>query len=249
MENIDSKMNNFTVAVQNQLSFNKLLETQIARLASSLPHPNVMDFPGQPATPVKENVKAVISWSGKTTTKPKTSSKKIAPIELNEERSEAEVELEAELRLEKEGVNLGKASPKDVSDTDLLQFPRQMKKLVLDEKFSCFMDVIQKMYVNIPMHEAMQIPTYAKYLKDILNLKWPISETDKLFIAEKCNAAILDGLSNKMGDTSIPTIWCMIGTQKFDQALYDLAASVSVMPKEIYHKINHNSLVPTSMHL
>jgi hypothetical protein len=46
LENTDSKMNNFTVVVQNQLSFNKLLETQIERLASSLPHLNGMDFPG-----------------------------------------------------------------------------------------------------------------------------------------------------------------------------------------------------------
>jgi hypothetical protein len=30
LENIDSKMNNFTVAVQNQLNFNKVLETRIA---------------------------------------------------------------------------------------------------------------------------------------------------------------------------------------------------------------------------
>jgi hypothetical protein len=30
LESIDSKMNNFTVAVLNQLNFNKVLETQIA---------------------------------------------------------------------------------------------------------------------------------------------------------------------------------------------------------------------------
>jgi hypothetical protein len=30
LESIDSKMNNFTVAVQNQLNFNKMLETRIA---------------------------------------------------------------------------------------------------------------------------------------------------------------------------------------------------------------------------
>jgi hypothetical protein len=33
------------------------------------------------------------------------------------------------------------------------------------------------------------------------------------------NAAILDDLSNKMDDPSVPTISCLIGTQKFDQAL------------------------------
>jgi hypothetical protein len=52
-----------------------------------------------------------------------------------------------------------------------------------------------------------------------------------------------------MGDLGVPTISCLIGTQKFDQALYDLGASVSIMPKVIYDQLNHDSLVPTSMHL
>jgi hypothetical protein len=52
-----------------------------------------------------------------------------------------------------------------------------------------------------------------------------------------------------MGDLGVPTISCPIGTQKFDQALYDLGASVSIMPKVIYDQLNHDSLVPTSMHL
>jgi hypothetical protein len=34
-----------------------------------------------------------------------------------------------------------------------------------------------------------------------------------------CNAAILDDLPDKMGDPGVPTISCLIGTQKFDQAL------------------------------
>jgi hypothetical protein len=60
------------------------------------------------------------------------------------------------------------------------------------------------MYVHIPMLDAMQVPTYARYLKDILNQKRPIPEMDRVMFAERCSAAILDGL---------------IGTQKFDQAL------------------------------
>jgi uncharacterized protein (UPF0305 family) len=61
LESINSNMNNFTVAVQNQLNFNKVLEMWIALLATTLSHPNGRDFPGQPAIPIKENVKAVIS--------------------------------------------------------------------------------------------------------------------------------------------------------------------------------------------
>jgi hypothetical protein len=64
-------MNNFTVAVQNQLNFSKVLETRIAQLAAALPHPNGRDFPGQPNVPIKENVKVVITRSRKTMVKPK----------------------------------------------------------------------------------------------------------------------------------------------------------------------------------
>jgi hypothetical protein len=34
-----------------------------------------------------------------------------------------------------------------------------------------------------------------------------------------CSATILDDLPDKMGDPGVPTITCLIGTQKFDQAL------------------------------
>jgi hypothetical protein len=53
----------------------------------------------------------------------------------------------------------------------LLPFPHHIKKHVEDEKSSHFVDVIQKMYIQIPMLDAMQVPTYAKYLRDILNQK------------------------------------------------------------------------------
>jgi hypothetical protein len=74
-----------------------------------------------------------------------------------EEKAQAEVE--AELRPEMEEENIGKASPKDISDTHLLPFPHQAKKHVEDEKFSHFMEVIQRMYVHIPMLDGMQVPT------------------------------------------------------------------------------------------
>jgi hypothetical protein len=150
---------------------------------------------------------------------------------------------------EEEDKKLGKASPKDISDTHMLPFPHQMKKPLEDEKFSHFVEVIRRMYVHIPMPYAMQVPTYARYLKDILNQKHPVPETDRLVFAKRCSATILDRLPNKMGDSGVPAIACLVGTQKFDQALCDLGASVSIMPKAICDKLNHDSLVPTSMHL
>jgi hypothetical protein len=92
LESIDSKMNNFnfTVVVQNQLNFNKVLEMRIAQLAAALPHPNGGDFPGQPLVPIKENVKVVITRSGKTMVEPKAKSKKMSLTDPVEEEEKAE---------------------------------------------------------------------------------------------------------------------------------------------------------------
>jgi hypothetical protein len=99
-------------------------------------------FPWSTSGPHHGNVKAVITQSGKTMTKPKEKSKKMSPTDPVQEEEKAEAEVEAEPRPEKEEENLGKASPKDISDTHLLLFPHQAKKPVEDEKFSCFVEVI-----------------------------------------------------------------------------------------------------------
>jgi hypothetical protein len=50
----------------------------------------------------------------------KAKSKKMSPTDPVEEQEKAKAEVEPELRSEKEDKNLGKASPKDISDTHLL---------------------------------------------------------------------------------------------------------------------------------
>jgi hypothetical protein len=86
---------------------------------------------------------------------PKVKSKKMSSTDIVEEEEKVEAEVVAEPRSEKEEENLGKASPKDISNTHLLTY----------------------------------------------------------------SAAILDDLPDKMGDPGVPTIFCLIGTQKFDLAL------------------------------
>jgi hypothetical protein len=49
-------MDSFIVAIQNKLSFNKMLETQIQQISVVLPHPNNRDSTN---TPVQESVKSI----------------------------------------------------------------------------------------------------------------------------------------------------------------------------------------------
>ena len=66
-------------------------------------------------------------------------------------------------------------------------------------------------------------------------------------LTEECSAAILDPLLEKKKDSGCPTITCSIGSQHFSHALCDLGASVSVMPKVVYDKLNYHELAPTAM--
>ena len=60
---------------------------------------------------------------------------------------------------------------------------------------------------------------------------------------------MLNPLLVKKKDPGCPTITCSIGAQHFSNALCDLGASVSVMPKVVYDKLNHHALAPTAMWL
>src|SRR6185437_1672496 len=54
METIHAKMDGFSTAIKNQLSFNKMIETQLAQVAADMP-------------PAMENIKAITTRGGKTT--------------------------------------------------------------------------------------------------------------------------------------------------------------------------------------
>nr|AAM74467.1 Hypothetical protein similar to putative retroelement [Oryza sativa Japonica Group]AAP53492.2 hypothetical protein LOC_Os10g24380 [Oryza sativa Japonica Group] len=68
-------------------------------------------------------------------------------------------------------------------------------------------------------------------------------------LMEQCNNIILHKLPEKKKDPRCPTITCSIGAQQFDQALCDLGANVSVMPKDVFDKLNFTVLAPTPMRL
>ena len=59
----------------------------------------------------------------------------------------------------------------------------------------------------------MQVPTYARYLKDILNKKRPMQSMDVVKLTE----AILTQVPEKK-DPGIPTISFSFGTQECDHA-------------------------------
>jgi hypothetical protein len=67
--------------------------------------------------------------------------------------------------------------------------------------------------------------------------------TEIIKLTKECSAAILNTSLIKEKDPRCPTIECSIG----NNALYDIGASVSVMPNVVLDKLKHPTLIPTLM--
>nr|ABA95986.1 Zinc knuckle family protein [Oryza sativa Japonica Group] len=226
LENINVKLDVLVSAFQNQLSFNKMIETQLAQLALLVPANEYGRIPRQPDSSI-ENVKAITTKGG-----------------TNGIAKEAPSSDSVDKKVQPE-----KVVPQEYCATQLLPFPQRSRKPSVDEQFARFVEVIQNIHINVLLLDAMQVPTYARYLKDILNNKRSLPTTEVVKLTKQCSNVILHKLPEKKKDLGCPTITCSIAAQQFDQALCDLGASVSVMPKDIFDKLNFTVLAPIPMHL
>ncbi|XP_042426035.1 uncharacterized protein LOC122013888 [Zingiber officinale] len=85
-------------------------------------------------------------------------------------------------------VNELKDNPKLFPDREEHDQDVRIIKAKLDEQFGKFLDVLRKLYINIPFTEALQqMPTYSKFLKDILTNKRKIEESVTVALTEECN--------------------------------------------------------------
>jgi len=66
-----------------------------------------------------------------------------------------------------------------------------MIKAKLDLQFGKFLEVLNKLYINTPFTKALsQMPSYAKFLKEILSNKRKPEEHETVALTEECSAAI-----------------------------------------------------------
>ena len=77
------------------------------------------------------------------------------------------------------------------------------------------------------------MPSYAKFLKEILGNKRKLEDYETMKLNEECSTIILNKLSPKLKDPRSFTIPYTIGNCHFDKVLCDLGASINLMPLSI----------------
>ena len=111
-------------------------------------------------------------------------------------------------------------------------------------------EVLRQVKVNIPLLDMIkQVPTYAKFLKDLCTVKKGLDIEKKAFLTEQVSAIIQSKNSVKYKDPGSPTILVNIGGTCIDKALLDLGASVNLLPYSVYKQLGLGELKPTNITL
>jgi hypothetical protein len=228
LENIDSKVTKVGSSNHQVHNMVKMLETQVGQLAGRLSN-DEGKLPGQPKSP--ESAKAIQTRSGNETEDPEHSAgaRKLKPSaeaeEIAKEKVTGIVTEEPEFEMPEE-------------DTRIPQLKPCYFRGKLDNHFEKFVEVVRRLSINMPLLDALQVPIYSRYFKDILANKYEIAtlRVDHVKMSEECSAAIANGLE-KQKDPGCPTIPCFVGSFNFEKALCDLRASASVMPRDVFEKL------------
>ena len=109
-------------------------------------------------------------------------------------------------------------------------------------------ELFKQVKLNIPLLDAIkQIPSYAKFLKDLCTVKRKLGVNKEAFMTEQSTSLIRNNLPPKYKDPGSPTISIVVGNSKLGHALVDLGASVNLLSYSIYVELRLGELEPTNI--
>ncbi|XP_026410473.1 uncharacterized protein LOC113305671 [Papaver somniferum] len=89
----------------------------------------------------------------------------------------------------------------------------------------------------------------AKFLKEMCTVKREASVHIKAFLTQQVSSIISQKYPVKFKDPGCPTFTCVIGSQKRENALLDLGASVNILPFSVYEQLGLGEMKPTRITL
>ena len=129
-------------------------------------------------------------------------------------------------------------------------FPQALRKRKKSVNQTEILEVLRQAKVNISLLDMIkQVPTYAKFLKDLCTVKRGFNVNKKAFLTEQVSSIIEWKTPMKYKDPGCPTISINIGDTCVEKALLDLGASVNLLPFSMYHQLGLGELKPTTITL
>ena len=129
-------------------------------------------------------------------------------------------------------------------------YPHRLRAPKKVNNHSEIYELFKQVKLNIPLLDAIkQIPSYAKFLKDLCTVKRKLGVNKEAFMTEQSTSLIRKNLPPKYKDPGSPTISIVVGNSKLGHALVDLGASVNLLPYSVYVDLGLGELEPTNITL
>nr|XP_027122274.1 uncharacterized protein LOC113739242 [Coffea arabica] len=209
------------------------LEVQMSQLASSMSNfeSGKGKLPSQVIPNSKENASAMILRSGKEVQSLKSKAARNGDEQVAEEP-------------EKEKVRTPPPIPKTFDIN--APFPDRFAKTKKEESEKEILDTFRNVEINISLLEAIkQLPKYAMLLKGLCTNRNKLNLQDKVRVGENVSAVLQRKLPQKCKDPGMFTIPCIIGQKRIEKGMFDLRASINVMPMFIFKALNLGPLKET----
>ncbi|XP_060969103.1 uncharacterized protein LOC133036595 [Cannabis sativa] len=241
--------------IQSQAASLRNLEVQLGQLANDLKNRPQGTLPSDTENPRrdgKEHCKAVTLRSGKIieSNVAATGSKEPSSIQKEGEMKKKPATTAAEIPQASYKTSDRRSAAEKPLQKPPLPFPQRFKKQQDDGQFRRFLDVLKQLHINIPLVEALeQMPTYVKFLKDILTKKRRLGEFETVALTEGCSAMLKSKIPPKLKDPGSFTIPISIGGRDVGRALCDLGASINLMPMSTFRKLGIGEARPTTVTL
>jgi hypothetical protein len=101
-----------------------------------------------------------------------------------------------------------------------LPFPHVMTKQRKVNHNYKILETFKQVRINIPLLDAIkQVPSYAKFVKDLCTVKRKLNVKKKVFLAEQVSVILPNNNALKYKDIGCPIISCFIGEHKIERAL------------------------------
>ena len=238
MNETKANMKKQATQLNNQAAQLRNLEVQIGQMANLLTERQPGSLPSNSEVNLRrdgnEHVKAVTLRSGKEL-EVQEQSPVIEEVE-NEKVIQPGQNDDADREHPQEKQSAGNTT--EARDKPQIPYPQHLKKHKLDKQFTKFMEVFKKLHINILFADALeQMPSYVKFMKDILSHKRRLADFETVNLTEECSAILQRKLPQKLKDPGSFTIPCTIGNAIFERAL---------MPFSIFKRLGLGEARPTT---
>ena len=191
MNETKANMQQQATQLNNQAAQLRNLEVQMGQMANLLTERQPGALPSNsevnPRRDGNEHVKAVMLRSGKEL------ETQAQPPVIEEVETEKVIQPSQNDDAVKEQPNEKQSAGNTTKakDNPPIPYPQRLKKHKLDNQFTKFMEVFKKLHINIPFADALeQMPSYVKFMKDILSQKRRLADFETINLTEECSAIL-----------------------------------------------------------